>query len=137
MTSTNPNERNDGTSGTSQRPENEAIGGRAGDGRTGDRGPTSSASRSRSRRNLHFYPLQDESAVRRIHSRTGEIQLRLAAHSFRGRRRPMSSKLRQVSQHSLTTNFSAIQGHHSLPRLELATLDALEVASELTSGVIR
>jgi hypothetical protein len=136
MTTSNntKNERNEDTSGSSQRPEitSETSEDRAEDARPGG----SASNRSRSRWSSTTHPYQDESSLRR--HRAGEVQSRLAAYSFRNRRIPTaSSKSRQVSYHSATADFSPIPGRHSFPRLELATLEALEVASELTSASSR
>jgi hypothetical protein len=134
MTSNSANER-DGETRSPQRQErsSETTEGRT-EARPGRIGFGSSANGSRSRRNS-IYPLQDEALARR--HRAGEIQSRLAVvlHSFRttSRRRPIASKMRQTSHHSVIASFTPLPGRQAFPRLELATLDALEAASELSS----
>lgn len=87
-----------------------------------------SSNRSRSRRG---YPHQGDPSW----SRRERMQSRLSLVPLRSSRRPQAFKVRQqVSLMPLSSHLFQEPSRPSLPRLEITVLEALEAASELTSG---
>lgn len=115
--------------GSPRRSSAESTSGSSGTHRVPENG--SSPAVDRSSRRSYSYPYNDDSLRRR----RIEIQARIAAQSVRNRR-GAGSKLRQLSTSPLIGGGGGLlpfSNRHSFPRLELATLEALEAASDLTS----